>query len=170
MKKFRFILLTFVICAFCSSSAMAGDDFLERGFRGMIDLGGQYGFGDAKDNYFIQSSFTGGYQINHMLFVGSGVAPSLSLFDNKWRDEVELGFVMPIYASIRCDFVNSTISPFLETRGGYFITDDSDSHGGYVYAGTGCRFNKFSLSAGYSLYIQDGWTGHFAGLKFGFEF
>lgn len=166
MKRISFFLIALIVLISCFT-ATAQDNYLERGFRGLVDIGVQAGFGDAKDNYLIQSSFTGGYQINRMLFVGGGIAPSLALYD---YGDVETGFVMPIYGALRCDFIDARISPFAEARGGYYITDKSDANGGYAYIGAGCRFNRFSLSAGYSLYIRDGFTGHFTGVKFGFEF
>ena len=153
-----------------SFSASAQEHFLQRGFRGFAELSAQTGFDDAEDFYLAQAGFTGGYQINRMFFVGGGVAPSLSMFDNKWTDKVDTGFLMPIYGAFRADFIDNTISPFAEIRGGYYITDNSDDHGGYFYTGAGCRFKNFSVSAGYSLYARDHFAGSFFGVKGAFEF
>ncbi len=170
MKKFVFTVMTLAFALLSTMSVNAQENFLKRGFRGFGELSAQTGFDDAKDEYLLQGSFTGGYQINRMFFVGGGVAPSLSMYDNDWTDEIDTGFVMPIYGAFRADFIDNTISPFAEIRGGYYITNDYDAHGGYFYTGAGCRFNHFSVSAGYSLYLDDHFNGSFAGVKAGFEF
>ena len=146
-------------------------DYLERGFRGLIDLGAHFGFGDAEDSYQISAAFTGGYQINRMLFVGAGVAPTLNLFDNEYYDEVETTFLLPIYSAIRLDFINKKVTPFIDGRIGYYLnTEDMDLNGLYAYAGAGVRLKKISLGAGYEIYNNDYSTGSFATLRFGLEF
>lgn len=156
------------------------EDYLKRGFRGLLDLSIHAGFGDAEDNMLLMSSFTAGYQINRFLFVGGGCSPTLTLYDNEYYDEVETGFILPIYGAIRFDFVNAKVSPFLDTRVGYSVTDDC--RGLYTYIGAGCRIKKLSLSAGYT-YQQKELSGDyygyhydehvnfgFAGVRIGFEF
>lgn len=170
MKKFVFTVMTLAFALLSTMSVNAQENFLKRGFRGFAELSESTGFSDAEDEYLLQAGFTGGYQINRMFFVGGGVAPSLYLYDNDWTDEIDTGFVMPIYGAFRADFIDNTISPFAEIRGGYYITDDYDSHGGYFYTGGGCRFKRFSVSAGYSLYAHDHYTGSFATVKAAFEF
>ena len=145
-------------------------DYLERGFRGLIDLGAHFGFDNAEDIYQISAAFTGGYQINRMLFVGAGVAPTLNLWE-EYDDEVETEFWLPIYSAIRLDFINKKVTPFIDGRIGYFLnTEEMDHSGLYAYAGAGVRLNKISLSAGYSLYSLDDESASFATLRFGFEF
>ena len=147
------------------------DDYLERGFRGLIDLGAHFGFGDAEDSYQVSAAFTGGYQINRMLFVGAGIAPTLNLFDNEYYDEIETTFLLPIYSAIRLDFINKKVTPFIDGRIGYYLnTDDMDLNGLYAYAGAGVRLKKISLGAGYEIYNNDYATGSFATLRFGLEF
>lgn len=146
-------------------------DYLERGFRGIIDLSSHYGVGDAEDNYLLTASFTPGYQITHFLFVGCGAAPTLALYDNKYRDEVETAFILPVYGAIRFDFINAKVSPFLDIRSGYSITNDCK--GFYGYAGAGCRIFRWSLSAGYTYQKNESSrVDHFdfIGVRAGFEF
>ena len=156
------------------------EDYLKSGFRGFFDLGAHAGFGDAEDNYLLMASFTAGYQINRFFFVGAGCSPTLALYDDEYYDEVETGFILPIYGAIRFDFVNAKVSPFLDTRVGYSVTDDC--RGLYTYIGAGCRIKKLSLSAGYT-YQRKELTGDyngyhyddyldfgFAGVRIGFEF
>lgn len=170
MKKFVFTVMTLAFALLSTMSVNAQENFLKRGFRGFAELSESTGFSDAEDEYLLQAGFTGGYQINRMFFVGGGVAPSLYLYDFELADEIVTGFVMPIYGAVRADFIDNTISPFAEIRGGYYITDDYDTHGGYFYTGAGCRFKRFSVSAGYSLYAHDHYTGSFATVKAAFEF
>ena len=147
------------------------EDYLERGFRGLVDFGAHVGFGDGEDNYQISAAFTGGYQINRMLFVGAGVAPTLNLFDDEYYDEVETAFLLPIYSAIRLDFINKKVTPYLDGRIGYYInTEDIDYGGLYAYLGVGVRLKKISLGAGYDIYNNDNATAGFATLRFGFEF
>lgn len=147
------------------------DDYLQRGFRGLLDLGAHFGFGDAEDSYQVSAAFTGGYQINRMLFVGAGIAPTLNLFDNEYYDEIETTFLLPIYSAIRLDFINKKVTPFIDGRIGYYLnTDDMDLNGLYAYAGAGVRLKKISLGAGYEIYNNDYATGSFATLRFGLEF
>lgn len=156
------------------------EDYLKRGFRGLLDLSIHAGFGDAEDNMLLMSSFTAGYQINRFLFVGGGCSPTLTLYDNEYYDEVETGFILPIYGAIRFDFVNAKVSPFLDSRVGYSVTDDC--RGLYTYIGAGCRIKKLSLSAGYTYQrkeLSGDYYGYhydehidfgFAGVRIGFEF
>ena len=134
------------------------DNYLERGFRGLIDLGAHFGFGDAADNYQVSAAFTGGYQINRMLFVGGGIAPTLNIFDYEgYRDdEVITTFLLPIYTAVRLDFINTKVTPFFDGRVGYYLnTDDID------YS---------DLYFGYDYYANDGSALGFATLRFGLEF
>lgn len=152
------------------------EDYLKSGFRGFIDLGFHGGFGDAEDNLLLMPSFTAGYQVNRFFFIGAGCAPTLTLYDNEYYDEFETGFLLPIYGAIRFDFVNAKVSPFLDTRVGYSVTDDC--RGLYAYLGVGCRIKKLSLAAGYTYqrkelsdyYYDEHLDFGFAGLRVGFEF
>ena len=157
------------------------ENYLKPGFRGFADLGIHGGFGDAEDNLLLMSSFTAGYQVNRFFFIGAGCAPTLTLYDNEYFNEFETGFLLPIYGAIRFDFVNAKVSPFLDTRVGYSVTDDC--RGLYTFIGVGCRIKKLSLAAGYT-YQQKELSGDyyygyyydehldfgFAGLRVGLEF
>ena len=148
--------------------------FLDRGFRGIVDFGAHFGFSDAEDNYQISGAFTGGYQFNHFLFVGAGIAPTVNLYhrfhnglyywydddwyDDDWYDEdkTETSVLIPIYAAVRLDFINKKVTPFLDARLGYFVnTKDTDASGLYFYGGVGARIKRFSVSAGLDLYRSD---------------
>lgn len=154
-----------------NSSVFDSDEYLEPGFRGLVDIGANYGFGDAEDNYQVSLAFTGGYQINKLLFVGAGVAPTLNLFDNKWKDEVDASFVIPVFTAVRLDFLNKKVSPFINARIGYSInTEDTDLSCMYYYAGAGVRLKKISLGVGVDIYSKDSNTTTYGAFRFGFEF
>lgn len=147
-----------------------GDDYLQRGFRGLVDFGGHFGFGDAKDCYQVSGAFTGGYQINRMIFVGGGIAPTAHLYKD-YYDDLKAQFILPIYTAGRFDFINNKITPFAEARIGYYInTDYTDASDLYMYYGAGVRLNKLSLSAGYTYYGNGDYPIGFIGLRVGFEF
>lgn len=154
-----------------SNVSSDNDEYLEPGFRGLIEIGPSFGLGDAEKNYQFSMAFTGGYQINRLLFVGAGVAPTLNLFDNEWNDEVETSFLIPIFSAVRVDFLNKKVTPFVNARIGYAInTKDTDFSSMYYYAGVGVRLRKISLGAGADIYSKDGNTTTYAALRFGFEF
>lgn len=155
--------------------------YLRSGFRGLVDIGFHYGFGDARDNYMFSAALTCGYQAGRSVFIGAGLQPSVNVFDRGrvydhywggyYSSDTESNFVMPFYGALRFDFVDCPVSPFLDLRGGYYITNNSDVHGGFAYAGLGCRFNRFSVSGGYA-YYGGRMVGDlsYGGVKLGFEF
>ncbi len=142
------------------------DVYLKRGFRGFVDFGGSLGFGDTKQNYQGSISFTGGYQINSMLFVGGGVAPTVN-----FNDFDQTICVVPLYAAVRLDFLKNKVSPYINARAGYSInTDNPEYSAAYFYGGVGVRLRKFNLGAGTDVYTRDGNTSTYASFRFGFEF
>lgn len=142
------------------------DVYLKRGFRGFVDFGGSVGFGDAQKNYQASIGFTGGYQINSMLFAGGGVAPTVN-----FNDFDQTTFLVPIFAAVRVDFLKYKVSPYINARIGYSInTKDVDYSAVYIYGGVGVRLRKFNLGAGTDVYTRDGNTSTYAAFRFGFEF
>ena len=162
--------------------------YLDRGFRGIVDFGGHIGFSDAEDFYQISAAFTGGYQFNHFLFVGAGIAPTVNMYHEgsygyygyygyyESDSDIEAAVWLPIYAAVRFDFINKKATPFVDTRLGYFInTKNTDAGGLYFYGGVGARIRRFSVSAGIDLYRSNIYSDYyanlvFATLRFGFEF
>lgn len=182
MKKV-FVALFAMLLSMPAFNALALDDDgqLERGFRGFVNVTTNFGIGShTRDNYQLQCGFTGGYQINHMIFVGGGIDPTLNL-NAYWNDDVKAKFLLPVFSAVRFDFLDKKFTPFVEGRVGYYVdTDDTDFSDLYFYAGTGVRMSRASLSVGYTYYGQGGnhydvWdgkaeAGSFIGLKFAFEF
>lgn len=136
---------------------------LKKGFRAILEAGFSTGTGnDREDRPVINASL--GYQFNPYIYVGGGVGGAYFI-----DEEV---FAIPIFANFRADFINNRISPFVDVKGGY---SPADLKGGYASVSGGCRFNRFSVSMGYELFLEedDDWGttdywGYFA--KIGFEF
>lgn len=165
MKKIKFLALAaaLVVCATASAqfsnvkrtgssnSVSAG---LEKGYHAFIEAGYGVGTGDYGVDR-IELSTTHGYQINPYIFVGGGLGVNYYHSPDLWS--------MPIFANARVNFINSKISPFFDLKIGAAIglTNNSESSysgeakgsvsGFYFSPSIGCRFNKFTISAGYEL-------------------
>ena len=124
-----------------SKSKHAGNG-IQPGARWFVDLIGA--FGDDTD---AGVSFVGGYQINKLIFVGLGVAGTY-YFDSEI-------FEVPIFADVRCDILDSYITPFVDFRIGYTVYD---YQGLYLTPSVGCRFGNFNVSLGYFMQKMD-WDG-----------
>ena len=122
MKKV-FVALFALILSMPAFNAMAlgGDGRLNRGFRGFVNVTTNFGIGShTRDNYQLQSGFTGGYQINQHLFVGGGLDPTLNL-NAYHNDDVDAKFVLPLFSAIRFDVLDKQFTPFVEGRLGYCV-------------------------------------------------
>ncbi len=175
MKKSLLIIVALLSSVTFNALAITEDGQLESGFRGIIDITSQIGIGShSRDMYQEQAGFTGGFQINHLVFVGGGVSPTLHLYEDA-HNSFNAKFVLPIYGAVRFDFLDRKITPFVEGRAGYYIdTDNSDASGLYIYGGAGVRISRFSISAGYTNYGNGGRyykeASSFIGLKAAIEF
>lgn len=83
---------------------------------------------------------------------------------------------IPIFADIRADILNNSISPFVEMRIGY---SPYDVLGLYFNPSLGCRFamhgiKAINASVGYSMQKGDGYYGKVTvggfNIRFGLEF
>ena len=163
------------------------EDYLQRGFRGIADLGLHFGLVNDLDNAQFSAAVTLGYQVNRFLFIGAGIAPALWVYDWNYREydrywgwdydyyydrDYKTAFVLPIYGALRFDFINAKVSPFLDLRGGYSVTDQC--RGAYAYVGAGARIKRCSISAGWTYQgFEKGFYGENMGLfgiRVGFEF
>ena len=163
------------------------EDYLQRGFRGIADLGIHFGLVNDLDNAQFSAAVTLGYQVNRFLFIGAGIAPALWVYDWNYREydrywgwdydyyydrDYKTAFVLPIYGALRFDFINAKVSPFLDLRGGYSVTDQC--RGAYAYVGAGARIKRCSISAGWTYQgFEKGFYGENMGLfgiRVGFEF
>ena len=129
---------------------------IQLGYHGFVDLAYTIGVGDYTFDRFELSS-TQGYQFNPYFFLGGGIGFH---FMQKYEtpgmdiplDSRDFMVDVPLYAETRITFINSSISPFISGRGGYYLT-----HGGglYLNVSVGCRFavstnNAINVFVGYS--------------------
>lgn len=185
------MVFTPVINSYQNSSSIFGlkNDYLKKGFRGFIEFGVDVQVDDETyDSYngFISLPITVGYQVNPYLFVGGGMAPGITsngryrydyydyYYDDYYYDRYRRGrfdshFVMPIYGALRFDFINARVSPFLDLRAGYGVTDYS--RGAYVSFAVGCRVRRFNFSMGYTYQNREDYDkfNHVA-FRFGYGF
>ena len=120
----------------------------EAGYKGFAELGytikvGDYGSGR------LAFSTTHGYQFNEYLFVGAGAGVSY------FTESEDCG--IPIFADVRVNFLNNSISPFSDVKIGYAV---SSVEGFYFNPSVGCRFGfvnnlALSVSFGYELHMFD---------------
>ena len=143
----------------------------ESGYKGFIDLGYTIGVGDwGKDRLELSTSH--GYQFNPYLYVGAGIAA------NYYFDAEVIG--MPIFAHVRGNILNNSISPYIDFRIGY--SPLKDVQGLYLTPSIGCKIKSFNVSVGYVMqkakYYYSDYYYDYEGsencgglsLKVGFEF
>ena len=114
------------------------------GYRGFVDLGYTIGTGDYGEDR-IEFSTSHGYQFNPYVYLGLGVGAHY-YFDS---EVVEI----PIFAHVRSEFLNNSISPFFDFKIGYSVYDAT---GFYMTPSVGCRFavgekNGISVGIGYTM-------------------
>ncbi len=114
----------------------------ERGYRGFaewigdvkadISLGGDGGVSSISDSkFFTGVSVSQGYQFNHWLFVGGGVAAEQCVKDNEI-------YAAPVFANARFDLKFGKFTPFGDVKLGYNFA----GYGGIYFTPTvGYRIN-----------------------------
>ncbi len=125
-------------------------------YRGYVDAGYSVGIGDYDFGRF-EVNTSHGYQINPYLFIGAGAGLHfMASYKTKDMDiplDVRDSKVdIPVFANIRCNFLKKKVSPFVDVKGGTYVTN---SGGLYVNASAGCRFSinekqAINLSVGYT--------------------
>ena len=125
-------------------------------YRGFVDAGYSVGIGDYDFGRF-EVNTSHGYQINPYLFIGAGTGLHfMASYKTKDMDiplDVRDSKVdIPVFANIRCNFLKKKVSPFVDIKGGTYVTN---SGGLYVNASAGCRFSinekqAINLSVGYT--------------------
>ena len=125
-------------------------------YRGYIDAGYSIGVGDYEFGRF-EVNTSHGYQINPYFFLGAGAGLHfMSSYETKDMyiplDVRDSQVDIPVFANIRCNFSKKKVSPFVDVKGGTYITNNG---GLYVNASAGCRFainekQAVSLAVGYA--------------------
>lgn len=118
---------------------------LQAGYRGFADLGYIVGTGNYGEGR-VEFTTSHGYQFCPYIFAGIGVG--VSYFHNS------LALGVPVFAHLRSEFLNHSITPFLDVKVGYSFVD---TKGVYFTPTVGCRLalnNKLGLSAGIGYSMQ----------------
>lgn len=111
-------------------------------YRGYVDAGYSVGVGDYDFGRF-EVNTSHGYQVNPYLFFGAGTGLHFMFsYETKGMDiplDVRESMVdVPVFANVRCNFLKKKVSPFIDVKGGTFVTNNG---GLYVNASVGCRFS-----------------------------
>ncbi len=152
MKKY----LTLIILALTVVISTNAQNISQNCYRGYVDLGYSIGVGDYEfDRFEINTSH--GYQFTPYLFFGAGFGfHFMNSYESKtlvFPDTRDNKVDIPIFANIRCNFLKKKISPFIDVKGGTYVTNNGEL---YVNASIGCRFSidkkqAINLSIGYSV-------------------
>ena len=136
-----------------SSMSNIDDKHSQKGYKASFEIGYTHGIDEGIGRAAVFT--THGYQFNPYLFVGGGVGVNRFLSEKAWG--------VPVFAKVRVDMFNKSISPFIDAKVGYSITN---VNGFYFSPSLGCRFdnsNDFSItiSFGYELQMSDYEVGNF---------
>ena len=147
--KKRFILLVTLLVTVISINAQ---NTSKNCYRGYIDAGYSFGVGDYEFGRF-EINTSHGYQFNPYFFLGAGTGLHFMSSYETIVDIRESKVDVPIFANIRCNFSQKKVSPFVDAKGGLFVTN---SGGLYANASVGCRFSlnekqAVSIAIGYAL-------------------
>lgn len=125
---------------------------LSQDYYGQFDFGTTLGLGDYAFTKFEVNS-THGYQFNPYFYLGGGVGAHfmLNYTDDLYMRRRQVANVL-LYVDTRVTFIESTITPYVEARAGYFVTYYG---GAYANIAVGCRFATYykqaiNVSLGYS--------------------
>jgi hypothetical protein len=150
MKK----LLVSLVVLFVSQMMSAQN--ISNGYRFFIDGGYTVGIGDYKFGRF-ELNVSNGYQINPFFFVGGGLGVHfMSKYETK-SDGIPLDLRkqktdIPVFANLRADFAKGKVTPFVDGKAGYFLTNNG---GVYLNLSAGCRIavneqQAVNVSIGYT--------------------
>jgi len=119
------------------------------GYRGFAEIGYTFGMGsNGSDRIQVMTSH--GYQFCPYFFAGLGVGY------HYFREGPAEGMNgIPVYAHLRSEVMNNTISPFIDVKFGYAF---GDPRGIFFEPTLGCRFGlgkQFGISVGVGYTVQD---------------
>jgi len=111
-----------------SGSSSSG---LNRGYKGIIDVGYYLGVGANKINR-LDFNFINGYQINPYFSLGIGVGFNYYIVDDYSIERININkenkFLLPLFADFRVNFINGPISPYLSMDIGYSLNASDNFH------------------------------------------
>lgn len=147
----------FIVMALLLSCGIYAQNLSENSYRGFIDAAYSVGVGDYKFNR-VEMSTSHGYQFNPYFFIGGGLgihfmfpyyeAMGMEIALDERSNKVDI----PVFANVHCNFTKWIVSPFMDFKGGAFVTN---SGGMYINVSVGCRFavnekQAVNVSVGYS--------------------
>jgi len=160
MKKIilAFLFFTVSLITIKAQSEYFDGNGVEKGYRGFVDLGYTIGIGDYGEGRFeMQTSH--GYQFLPYFYMGVGAGMSY-FHESK-------AVAVPVFADLRADFFNNSITPFVDFKVGYSVADVT---GFYMSPSLGCRFGlkqnlALNFSVGYTMQKYDWETYYFNGTE-----
>ncbi len=152
MKK---LALLIIICAFVQN--VVAQNVSGQCYRGFADAGYTIGIGDYDFGRF-EINTSHGYQINPYIFLGAGLGlhfmpkyetPNMTIALDTRESKVDI----PIFANARINFMKNKFCPFIDIKGGTYVTN---SGGLYINASAGLRIatnekQAVNISVGYTV-------------------
>ncbi len=136
MKSIKFFMVA-VLSVLCltASAQRSATNGTSKGYQGFIE--GKLAFGGG--DYSAAGVFTShGYQFNPYVFFGGGAGLMVgsSSADGYVDRYIDDKVMVPIYANIKINILNKKISPMIDGKLGYSI---SDAKGLFFATSVGCR-------------------------------
>ena len=113
-------------------------------YKGFVDLGYTFGVGLGNGVDRIDLFTSHGVQLFPQLYVGAGAG--LNYVYCPGYSEAGNGFVVPLFANVRTDILDSWITPFIDLKIGYSIVD---ANGFFLSPTIGCRIKRYNIGVGY---------------------
>ncbi len=153
MKKFSFV----VFALFAFTQSMSSQNMSEQCYRGFADAGYTIGIGDYEFGRF-EVNTSHGYQINPYFYIGAGMGlhfmpeyetPGMTIALDTRDSKVDI----PIFANARVNFMKNKYCPFIDVKGGTYVTN---SGGLYVNGSVGLKIatnekQGINISVGYTV-------------------
>ena len=152
MKRTILLVIVFALTLL----QLRAQGFQSRCYRGHVDAGYSFGIGDYNFGRF-EVNTSHGYQFNPYFFLGAGTGVH---FMSSYKtggmeialDERDSKVDIPVFANIRCNILDKKFSPFVDVKGGTFVTNNG---GLYLSAAIGCRY---TINESYALNLSLGYT------------
>jgi len=141
MRKLIFICALLLLCA--SMASAQNNRAFKKGYEGNVEYSTFAVFGKGKLGSQIQLSTTHGYRTGWGIFLGAGAGLD---YDFYLSDTALTAFLDAKY-----NFVDATVSPFVETRSGVRCYDNSHSDVAqpFISIAGGIDTGRFSVKLGY---------------------
>ena len=148
--------LFFAIAVMFLTSMTHAQNVATNTYRGFVDAGYSIGIGDYPFGRF-EVNTSHGYQFNPYFFLGAGLGfHFMSSYETDGMeialDERDSKVDIPIFANVRCNFSKKKVVPYIDLKGGTFVTNNG---GMYANASVGCRI---SLNEKRAVNIAVGYT------------